>query len=283
MASQAENPEESKQTASSETIVVNASQEKAKDIEESAAAETEVVEAKVPPKAPHGHIKQEVKKNFKPGPAAAPKQSKSMEFVAKKRKSIITFSFVICILAVAAVGGYYQFMKRQQMQSEVKAPTTEVEKLIAKDLEVGYPETPTEVMKLWGRLNQCIYNSKLDDEEFDALFAQLRTLYSKELLEQNEEKSHHDKLEDEVEKFKDDKKKILSYNADTGKSVEYKTIQGKDCAYLKIKYFMNTGKRAYSSVFQDFIMVDEDGKWKILGFKNEEEQPATKKEATGEE
>ena len=51
---------------------------------------------------------------------------KTIDFVAKKRRSIVTFSFVICLIAVAAVGGYYQVMKRQQMKSEVTTPTSEL-------------------------------------------------------------------------------------------------------------------------------------------------------------
>ena len=225
----------------------------------------------------------QAKRNFTPKDPKLTGKQKSMEFVAKKRRSIVTFSFVICILAVAAVGGYYQFMKRQQMQSEVKAPTTELEKLIAKDLEIGYPETPTEVMKLWGRLNQCIYNTKLSDEEFDALLDQLRMLYSTDLLDVNTKENQYEKLSAEVEEFKSDKKKIVSYSADTGSSVQYKNINGRDCAYLKISYFMNTGGRSYAKTYQDFILVDQEGKWKILGFQNGAETTATKQEATGSE
>ena len=206
---------------------------------------------------------------------------KSVDFVAKKRRSIVTFSFVICLVAVAAIGGYYQIMKRQKMQSEVKTPTTELEKLIAKDLDIGYPETPTEVMKLWGRLNQCIYNTKLSDEEFDSLAKQLRKIYSSDLLEQNPEEQHLQKLRDEVEQFKDDKKKIVSYSAEAGSAVQYKTINNRECAYLKISYFMNTGGRAYAKTFQDFILVKQNDRWKVLGFKNGQQEDATKEEATG--
>jgi len=208
---------------------------------------------------------------------------KSVEFVAKKRRSIVTFSFVICLIAVAAIGGYYQVMKRQKMQSEVKTPTTEVEKLIAKDLDIGYPETPTEVMKLWGRLNQCIYNSKLSDEEFDSLAKQLRKMYSSDLLEQNPEDKHIQKLRDEVEAFKDDKKKIVSYSAETGSAVQYKTINDRDCANIKISYFMNTGGRSYAKTFQSFVLVMQNDRWKILGFKNGQQENTTKEEATGSE
>jgi hypothetical protein len=209
------------------------------------------------------------------------KMSKSVEFVAKKRRSIVTFSFVICLVAVAAIGGYYQVMKRQKMQSEVKAPTTELEKLIAKDLDIGYPETPTEVMKLWGRLNQCIYNSKVSDDEFKSLALQLRKMYSTDLLDQNPEERHIQRLSEEVEKFKEDKKKIVSYSAETGSAIQYKTINGRECAYIKISYFMNTGGRAYAKTFQDFILVKQNERWKILGFKNGQQENASKEEATG--
>lgn len=190
-----------------------------------------------------------------------------MKKTRKSMKSnIIAFVFIMLILIVGALAGYYQFMKKQQMDKSVKTPATEKEKLLAKDLEIGYPETPTEVMKLWGRYNQCIYNSILEEEDFSSMVKQMRVLYSDELLAQNKEEEHISKLKAEIEKFKDDKKKIVSYQAETGTSVKYKTIQGKDCAYLTISYFINV-KRGYSKLYQDFILVNEDGKWKILGFK----------------
>ncbi len=208
---------------------------------------------------------------------------KSVDFVAKKRRSIVTFSFVICLIAVAAVGAYYQVMKHQKMQSEVKTPTTELEKLIAKDLDIGYPETPTEVMKLWGRLNQCIYNTAVTDEEFDQLLQQLRKMYSSDLLEQNPEDKHRESLKAEVDQFKEDKKKIVSYTADVGSAVQYKTINNRECAYLKISYFMNTGGRTYAKTYQDYILVRQNDRWKVLGFKNGVQESATKEEATGSE
>ncbi|MBO4394799.1 MAG: hypothetical protein J5819_00445 [Eubacterium sp.] len=217
-----------------------------------------------------------------PGKVNKP-MKKSVDYIAKKRRSIVTFSFVICLIAVAAVGGYYQIMKRQKMQSEVKTPTTELEKLIAKDLDIGYPETPTEVMKLWGRLNQCIYNTNVTDEEFDQLLKQLRKMYSTDLLEQNPEDQHRENFKAEVEQFKDDKKKIVSYTADVGTAVKYKTINNRDCAYLRISYFMNTGGRSYAKTFQDFVLVRQNDRWKVLGFKDGQQQAASRQEATGSE
>lgn len=184
----------------------------------------------------------------------------------KTRKKIIGFVLVMGLIVVGALGIYYQYMKKQQTDSVVHTPTTETEKLIAKDLEMGYPETPTEVMKLWGRFNQCLYNTSLDEEQFTALLKQLRIMYSSDLLAQNPEETHSTNLKKEISKFQEDKGNIVSYSAETGKSVQYKTVNNRECANIRISYFINK-KGSYVKSFQDFILVKEDNKWKILGFK----------------
>lgn len=184
----------------------------------------------------------------------------------KTRKKIIGFVLVMGLIVVGALGIYYQYMKKQQTDSVVHTPTTETEKLMAKDLEMGYPETPTEVMKLWGRFNQCLYNTSLDEEQFTALLKQLRIMYSSDLLAQNPEETHSTNLKKEISKFQEDKGNIVSYSAETGKSVQYKTVNNRECANIRISYFINK-KGSYVKSFQDFILVKEDNKWKILGFK----------------
>ncbi len=192
------------------------------------------------------------------------------------RKRIIGFILVMGLLVVGALGIYYQYMKKQQAESAGHTPTTEVEKLIAKDLEMGYPETPTEVMKLWGRFNQCIYNSSYGDEQFETLLKQLRLLYSTDLLEQNPEKTHSANLKKEVNKFKEDKGNIVSYSAETGKSVQYQTINNRECANIRLSYFINK-KGNYTKNYQDFILVKENNRWKILGFKEADTKESSEK------
>lgn len=197
----------------------------------------------------------------------------------KNHNHILGFVFIMLLVVVGVLGIYFQVMRKQQMDSVVHTPTTELEKLLAKDLEIGYPETPTEVMKLWGRFNQCLYNTSLQEEEYTSLLKQLRVMYSSELLTQNPEDNHSNKLKKEVEAFKEKKGNIVSYSAETGKSVQYKTIQGKECAYIRISYFINQ-KDGYVKSFQDFILVQENEKWKILGFKEAQTEPASKEEAS---
>lgn len=202
-------------------------------------------------------------------------------FSQKTRKNISAFSFFMCLIVVGGMAVYYQYMKKQQLQTAVQTPATETEKLIAKDLEMGYPETPTEVMKLWGRINQCMYNSNLKDEDFTALLKQLRLMYSSELLEQNKESAHSARLKEEIGEFRKDKGNIVSYSAETGTAVQYKTVDKKECAYIRISYFINR-KNKYSKNFEDFVLVREDGKWKVQGFKDSGSAASSEKEAAAD-
>ena len=105
-------------------------------------------------------------------------------------KKLAAFSFFMCMVVIGGMAVYYQYMKRQQLKSTTQTPTTEVQKLIDKDLDQGYPETPVEVMKLWGRYNQCLYNSNMTDEQREELVKKLRYMYSEELAQKNPEKEH---------------------------------------------------------------------------------------------
>ena len=144
---------------------------------------------------------------------------------------------------------------------------TELQKLTEKDLEMGYPETPTEVVKFFARINQYIYNTGgLDDETFDKLLNQLRMLYSKSLLDQNTFEEQKENFIAEVQEFQKKKRKIANYTVDKESSLKYLDYDGQKCALIQISFFM-TENGNYSKVFQDYILVKEEKHWKILAFK----------------
>lgn len=183
----------------------------------------------------------------------------------KKRRNLVAFVVIMCLVVLGALSIYYQFMKKQQMQETVHTPTTETEKLIAKDLQVGYPETPKEVMKLFSRYNQCIYNKTLSEEEFSALVSQLRILYCEDLQKQNGLEKMEQEISDDIKEYKKTDKKIVSYTIDEESNYQYKTIDNRQMVYLKYSYFMREGDK-YSTWNQWAILVKESEKWRILGF-----------------
>lgn len=183
-----------------------------------------------------------------------------------KRKSVIVFCVVMCFAVVGSLGVYYKYMKKQQQrQQTVKKPATEVEKLIAKDLEAGYPETPKELTNLFCRYTQCIYNKSLSEEQISSLVSQLRILYCDELKERNEQGKMEQKIAADIRKYKKDEKRIISYTVDGEKNYQYQKLDGKDTVYVNYSFFMRE-KDKYSTWNQRVILLKENDKWKILGF-----------------
>ncbi len=124
----------------------------------------------------------------------------------KKKRGLITFLILVVLVVLGVLAVYYQYMKKLQLQDTVHTPTTETEKLVAKDMDAGYPETPKEVIKLFGRINQCVYNKKLSDDDFSTLVGKLRVLYCESL----QKKIHRIRWK---VRFRQRRKNILRKNA----------------------------------------------------------------------
>ena len=194
------------------------------------------------------------------------------------RNKIIMFCFIMCLVVVGALIAYYQFLRRQQSEETVKTPVTATDKLIDKDIENGYPDTPAEVLELWGRITQNLYNNAGGDA-VDKLAKQLRVMYSSELLEQNEESAHIEKLKKELETFRENKIKILNYSTDTGSNIQYKTVNGRECAYMRLSFLLTRSQRGYMKMYQDFVLAKEDDKWKVIGFQETQQESVSDEEA----
>ncbi|MCI9412443.1 MAG: hypothetical protein HFG36_10330 [Eubacterium sp.] len=185
----------------------------------------------------------------------------------KMAKNMTIFAFVTCLLVIGVIYVFYQHKNADKVESGNMPSATELQKLTEKDLEMGYPETPTEVVKFFARINQYIYNTGgLDDETFDKLLNQLRMLYSKSLLDQNTFEEQKENFIAEVQEFQKKKRKIANYTVDKESSLKYLDYDGQKCALIQISFFM-TENGNYSKVFQDYILVKEEKHWKILAFK----------------
>ena len=134
-----------------------------------------------------------------------------MDKMTKKILIVFVILVAAAVLIFAGVRIYQQKEAEEKGQSAL--PKTEVGKLLAKDLELEYPGTPTEVVKLFWRLNKCMYNTNMKEKDRKALYEQQRTLYDEELLQQkgNSEKDMYEALKKDIQKFDDNKNFISSY------------------------------------------------------------------------
>ncbi|MGN0140663.1 MAG: DUF6715 family protein [Roseburia sp.] len=180
-----------------------------------------------------------------------------------KKKTVI--GAVVIIVVIVGLFGWLTLSRRNRNVEDV-VELTEVQKVINKDFEQNYPATPREVVKNYNRIITCFYNETYTDEELYRLGDQARLLFDEELLENNPRDQYFADLKAEIAEYRQESKTIFSTSVCSGNEVEYKTIDGRECAYVTTSYFVKQDK-SYSRTYETFVLrKDAEGKWKILVF-----------------
>lgn len=186
--------------------------------------------------------------------------------MTKKRGGVI----VLILIAVLIVGAFALVAYRTPKTVEEATEVTEVSALMSKNIEAGYPSTPREVLKLYNRYMLCLYgvdSDQLKDEEVRALGMKMRQMFDDELLEENPENAHLQKLTQEIVAFQADDKVMIQANVCDSNEVDYIDIEGASGALVEGSYFIKKGSKEFSRTYQQYLMrKDATGKWKILGF-----------------
>jgi len=182
----------------------------------------------------------------------------------KKYIKVIVLS-VVCIGLI--VGYYYYLTNRDKKDVENSTKVTKVDEVILEDLGKDYPPTPREVIKFYDKILKCFYNEEYSDKELEKMADQARLLMDDELLEQNPKDQYLIMLEADIKDYKDNERTISDTTVSDSSDIEYKTVDGKECAYVVSSYFVKEGK-SYSRTYQKYVLrKDDDGEWKILGYK----------------
>ena len=181
-----------------------------------------------------------------------------------KKLVTITLIIVLCVLI------YYRYANKEHSGSDANGNQNnmlEIEKVLNKNLDQYYPKTPLELVKFFTRIQKCYYNENPGDEEIQQLGALARQLFDEELLEENQEDEYYQSLKEEIEKYKKEDRTIDKVAFDKSSDVVYATIDNQKTATLNCVYYMKQGDRitTYEETF--IVRKDEEGLWKIYGWK----------------
>lgn len=200
--------------------------------------------------------------------------------IMKNSKQKTTTVIVIMFAIVVAIGiGFWAILEdsRSRVEEEgvIHSKNEEVNSLLNKDLNINYPSTPREVLKMYSRLQACLYNQSLSDEELTSIIEQMRVLFDDELIAANSLEQQLEDLKKEVGEFQRKKQTISNYIIDKESSVKEKKIKEKEYATLSVSYLVKESK-GYNKTFEQFVLrKDAEGRWKILGWdlvKNKDEK-----------
>ena len=171
---------------------------------------------------------------------------------------------IVVLICAALCVGYYFYLSNRT--ARLSGEPTELEMLITKDLESSYPTTPREVMRLYNRILECMFDGDWEEEEFERLSSQMRLLLDDQLLEANPLETYLHNLKAEVNSFRKEVKQFINVQISFSQDIEKKNVNGSECAYVEAVYSVKGKKDTEQSIQTYVLRKGEDGRWRILGF-----------------
>lgn len=173
----------------------------------------------------------------------------------------------ISVLCIALIVGYYYYLSHKDKKNvENTTEVSAVSEILMEDLDKDYPPTPRETVKFYNRIITCLYNEEYDEEQFEELAVQARKLFDDELLDNNPKEVYISTLELDIDGYKEREQTIADTTVSSSSEIEYKTVDGKQCALVTASYFIKEGN-SYTRSYEEYVLrQDEDKKWKILGY-----------------
>lgn len=176
---------------------------------------------------------------------------------------------LLCIMVLLIVGYYYHLSNRTVPEKEEVSEEevlTEVQKVLVRNLETNYPQTPREVVKYFSEITKCLYNEELTDEEVYDLGMKLRELYDDELIANQSEEDYIEQLKADVVTSHTKDQDLFNYTLSSSVDVETYTQDGYEWAKLHCIYGVRQNKLLYNSDTVFLLRKDADEHYKIYGW-----------------
>lgn len=194
----------------------------------------------------------------------------------KKRTGIINGkSIVLAILLILVVAGFYMVASNKPSVKKDDEYTI----LKEKNLAESYPETPREVVKLYGRYAKCIYKKGLSDKQVETMVNQMRNLFATELLNENALEAQLQDLDYEMKTFHKDGKSLINYEVPSD-SLTTAKVDGIETASVVLSLSIKKDK-SYTRTNELFLLrQDYQGNWKIVGWQPVKDKTESKDKKT---
>lgn len=187
----------------------------------------------------------------------------------KKNSNPLRFIIVFAVFVVACVGVFLYLSNRSDDEASSEKTTavmTDVQEVLARNLETNYPPTPKEVLKYYSEITRCFYGDHYDDEELERLAKKSRELFDRELYENQTDEDYLEALKLDIEVYKAADRAISSYSVSSSTDVNEYTYDGREWAQLYCIYSVREGTNIIPVQERFLMRKDEQGHWKILGW-----------------
>lgn len=183
----------------------------------------------------------------------------------KKKKKSYLKTIIVSIFLVGLVIFYFNSVSEKTSRNRNSSEKAELKALLEYNMELDYPNTPRDVVKLHNRYLKMLYGMKLTDDEIEGLGEKVRGIYCDELLALNNEEVSIDSLKENIKTMRDEEYIYKSYSLPEASQIQEFTRDGKEMAWMDVTVTIQTeDDMAYRYV--RYIVIKENDKWKIYGW-----------------
>ena len=148
---------------------------------------------------------------------------------------------------------------------------TKVQTVTTMDLEANYPNNERDVVSMYGRIMQVLYNEEYDEKAIEAMATQLQVLYDSELI--LNQPSYFLQLQQEVAQKKADGFTIQNYVVPDKNDVTFFTQDERECAGMEVLFSVRNATKIEATYYVFILRKEETtGRWKILGWEPKADQ-----------
>ncbi|MCR4585530.1 MAG: hypothetical protein K5686_07355 [Lachnospiraceae bacterium] len=182
---------------------------------------------------------------------------------------------ILMIIMAALILGCYLYLSRrnkeksspQKQEEKIVTEMTAAQKLIAQAPYMDYPATPVQLLKYYNELTRIFYNESFSEDEIAKLASIARGLYDEELKSMQSDTDYLEALKADIANMHQINFKLYKSDVSPSTDVEYFEHEGRECAKLYCTYEEQSGG-LFQTAREVFILrKDDEGHWKILGFK----------------
>lgn len=190
----------------------------------------------------------------------------------KKKTVVVT---IIIMLAIVGLVGLYTFLTHRAYQNVDNTKLSQVQLVLAYDLQNNYPATVKEVIKYYTEIQKCFYNEEYTDEELEALGMKARELYDAELLDANEIAAYMQQLKADIGVYKVNNRRMTSALPGASTSVFYFKENDYEFARIRCGYTITEKYNSKTIGIIYLLRKDSNKRWKIYGWQNERKSETT--------
>lgn len=174
---------------------------------------------------------------------------------------------IIAVVLACMLVGYYFYLNNKSSDIKEDKAISAVENAMLRNLDRDYPPSPKEVVKYYAEITKCFYEGGYSDEQLSELAKKSRELFDDELKQEQTEEEYLRSLKFDIDGYKDKNIVISSFSTSTSVDVDYWNEENRDYARLYCMYNIRQGSVMTGSNHEFILRKDDEGHWKILGFK----------------